>query len=54
MGKKIKLCKLVKKDMLDDNLKDYLELVNDPHYICTKCGRLANKSEYVCKDKKLP
>ena len=48
--KKIRtLCKLVKKDLLKKNFKEYQELVTDPHFICRKCGRVAKEKQYLCK-----
>lgn len=43
------LCKLVKKDLLKGNLKEYAELVKNPKYICLKCGRVAEDKKYLCK-----
>ena len=53
MGKKIKLCKMVKKDALEEELKTYLKLVIDGQYICLKCGRVANDENVLCKGKKM-
>jgi acetyl-CoA carboxylase alpha subunit len=48
--KKIRtLCKLVKRDFLKKNFKEYQELVTDPHFICRKCGRVAKEKQYLCK-----
>lgn len=53
MGKKSKLCKLVKKDLLDEDVKAYIKLVDDAKYLCVKCGRVANNEDLLCKAKKL-
>lgn len=47
------LCKLVKKDVLKDDYKKYLEIVKNPKYICTKCGRVASKKKFLCKAEKI-
>ncbi|MBD3224526.1 MAG: hypothetical protein GF313_07340 [Caldithrix sp.] len=47
------LCKIAKKDYLDSNLNDYRVLVQNPRYLCKKCGRAANAKELLCKSKKL-
>ena len=46
---KIKLCKLAKKEFMNKNLKEYLELVKSPQFVCTKCGRVAEGKKYLCK-----
>jgi Fe2+ or Zn2+ uptake regulation protein len=46
------MCKLRKK-VLDDDPEAYMELVNDPHFLCTKCGRVANSKKNICKPVKL-
>lgn len=51
MGKK--MCKLVKDDYLEDNLKEYIKLVKDPKFVCKKCGRAAKKEEMLCSPKKM-
>lgn len=51
MGKKI--CKLVKDDYLDDNLKEYIKLVKDAKFVCKKCGRVAKKEDMLCSPKKM-
>lgn len=48
-----RLCKLVGSDILEDDLKSYIKLVNKPAYICKKCGRVANSDENLCKPKKM-
>ena len=47
------LCKRVKEDFLKEDLKEYKKLVNSPKYICTKCGRVANEKDNLCKPEKL-
>ncbi|OEF95855.1 hypothetical protein [Desulfuribacillus alkaliarsenatis] len=47
------LCKLCKDDCIKKCLEEYVELVNDPKYICKKCGRLANKQKNLCKPVKI-
>jgi hypothetical protein len=55
MGKKekIKLCKLTKKEFINTNLKEYSELVKNPKFVCTKCGRVAGEKKYLCKPMEL-
>lgn len=47
MGKK--LCKIIKKKVTGE----YVGLVNNPKFICTKCGRVSNTKDSICKSKKL-
>jgi rubrerythrin len=48
--KKIRtLCKLVKRDYLKKNFKEFQELVTDPLFICRKCGRVAKEKQYLCR-----
>lgn len=47
------LCKLVKKDFLDDELKSYKALVRNPRFICRKCGRAAASKKNLCKTEEL-
>ncbi len=51
MGKT--LCKLVKDDYLEENIKEYIELIKDAKYICKKCGRVSNDEDSLCKPKKI-
>lgn len=53
MSDKIRLCKLMSKEMSKDEFKYYKSLVINPIVICKKCGRAANSTEYLCKPKKL-
>lgn len=47
------LCKLVKDDVLEEDLKEYKKLVVDPAYLCTRCGRACNDKKRLCKPEKL-
>ena len=48
-----KLCKLVSDGFLDDHTKKYTQMVNNPKYVCMKCGRVANDEESLCRPKKM-
>ena len=37
-----KLCKLVKKDFMDDHFEEYRTLVADSKWVCKECGRASN------------
>jgi hypothetical protein len=39
--------KLLKKD-----IDAYIALVDQPRFVCTKCGRVANKKKNLCEPKK--
>ncbi|ADH84903.1 hypothetical protein [Desulfurivibrio alkaliphilus] len=43
------LCKLVKGGLLADSPEQYRELVNNPRFVCRKCGRVANREENLCR-----
>jgi hypothetical protein len=47
-----KLCKIAKED-LSKNLEAYIKLVDRGNYLCTKCGRVSNEEDYLCKAKKI-
>ena len=47
------LCKLVKDDVLEDDLKGYKKLMVNPTHLCTKCGRVCNDKDYLCKPERL-
>jgi len=51
--KKEKLCKAFDKNMLEKDLKLYIELVSHPRHVCLKCGRVANKKKYLHKPFKI-
>jgi len=42
------LCKLKKED-LEENLKEFKKLVSVPKYFCKKCGRVSAKKKNLCK-----
>jgi hypothetical protein len=45
------LCKL--KKSLKGDLPYYILLVNQPRFICTNCGRVANKKKYLCEPERM-
>jgi hypothetical protein len=47
------LCKLIKNDILEENLKEYLNVVKEPTHYCKKCGRVANSKKLLCKAEKI-
>ena len=47
------LCKLVKKDYLKKHIKEYQDLILEPQYICTKCGRAAHDKKCLCRPHKI-
>ena len=47
------LCKLAKKKYLNKHLKEFQDLVLEPHYICANCGRVAKDKHYLCKPEKI-
>lgn len=50
---KKKLCKLCKSDCLKNDFSDYTKLVNQPAYVCKKCGRAANVEKNLCKPEEI-
>ena len=48
-----KLCALVKKGAAKDEKKQYREMVSDAHFLCKKCGRVAQKEKNLCKPTEL-
>ncbi|MCW4033620.1 MAG: hypothetical protein NWF08_09560 [Candidatus Bathyarchaeota archaeon] len=45
------LCKLIVGDM--ESIDKIRPLVNDGKFLCTACGRVANKSENLCAPEEL-
>ena len=37
------------KDEIKDNLDKLREIVIPPKFICSKCGRVAKKGDFLCK-----
>lgn len=51
--KEKKLCKQVKDEALEEDLKDFMKRVVNPTHLCTKCGRAANDKKLLCEPEKL-
>jgi len=43
------LCKCVKNDYLKTKLTDYKGFVENPKWVCKKCGRVSNNEKLLCK-----
>jgi len=41
-----------KKD-LKHNLEDYVQLVCPARFVCSNCGRVANKKKYLCEPERI-
>ena len=53
MGKDARtLCKW-DKDRIKENLKELRKIVSAPRFVCRKCGRAAQKEDYLCKPEDL-
>ncbi len=48
-----KLCSICKKELKKGDLDDIKDIVKKGKYICTKCGRVANKKKNICKPDKI-
>jgi hypothetical protein len=48
-----KLCKLREKDLKGKKLKVIKKLVENPKYICLKCGRVSSEKSTICEPDKL-
>ncbi len=48
-----KLCKLAKKEMPSDDCQKYLNCILPAKFLCTKCGRVARKKDFLCKPEKI-
>ena len=47
------LCKLVKDNVLEEDLKAFKKLLVKPTHLCTKCGRASNDKKRLCEPEKL-
>ncbi len=53
MGDKaLPLCKW-RRRKFEENLDELKEVVSDPRFVCTRCGRAAVKKKFLCKPVKL-
>jgi transposase-like protein len=43
------MCKLIKEEFHLKKTGKFKKLVEKPHFVCKKCGRVSNKDTYVCK-----
>jgi hypothetical protein len=53
-GYRAHLCYLHNVDFLSQRLADHVRLVNEPEYICTGCGRVANSADSLCVPRSMP
>ena len=44
-----KMCKLVSDEFHIKKTKQFTKLVDEPSFVCKKCGRVANKKTHLCK-----
>lgn len=47
------MCKIAKKEMPSKDPETYIELVSNPKFFCTKCGRVSSKKGMLCKPTKI-
>ena len=47
------LCYLANLGFMVESPEEYKKLVSNPQYICTGCGRVADKAENLCKPSKI-
>ncbi len=48
-----KLCRMVKKGLLKEDIDEYKKYVKKPKFLCKSCGRIASKSDDLCKSEKI-
>ncbi len=48
-----KMCSAFGKGVAEEKKDKFVSAVKDAKYFCPKCGRVANDSDMLCKDKKL-
>ena len=53
MGSAKKLCDWKKSDF-EKKIAKLVTIVQDPRFVCKKCGRVANSEEYLCKVHEIP
>lgn len=46
------LCALKKSD-IEKHTKKIMKIVKKPHFICTKCARVAKEKEFLCYPTKM-
>lgn len=44
-----KMCGLVKKNIIEKDLKKFSKLVKKPKFVCKKCGLVSNDKDVLCK-----
>jgi hypothetical protein len=47
-----KMCKMRKK--VAERIEEIAALVRSPRYVCTKCARVANAKDALCRPTELP
>jgi hypothetical protein len=51
--KRKSLCELVDDKLRKKDFPAYVQLIDAPQYVCSKCGRAANRKKNLCDPRKI-